>query len=345
MKQVITFLFLSLFTQYSLSAQATFAPVGAGWNYTGEESMYNFLAGLDPNYPNKCWNVHVQSEKDTVVDNTNCRKLTVTQMARIDNGAPFSDTSLNLFVYDNADTVFFYMEDTHRFEPLYVFNVNEGDTVHIPYFDLPGQPFTYIVDSVRTELYDTSHLRSFYTHLIAMPVDSVLYSVNWGFVNKPNADSFIHKGKYTEKIGGYLGFFPIHCPVGAVGGFPGHQVPSGNLQCYKDNNINYKADSQPCDYIPSLTSIQGPLTSKIDIGIFPNPASGQITIKGSDLDNVKEICVYDLTGRRLETVILSKQYLNSNSYRMDISRYIQGVYIIRLRGENFSFTQRLTVLQ
>jgi hypothetical protein len=171
-----------------------------------------------------------------------------------------------------------------------------------------------------------------------MPVDSVLYSANWGFANRFSTDSFRHQGKYTEKIGGYLGFFPTHCPIGATGGIPLHEFPAGILQCYSDNTVNYKADDLPCGYLPSPTKIEEPVVSKIDITVSPNPATGYVYIKGNDLRKIKEITIYDLTGRKIET-ITSRE----NSCEINLGQYVQGVYIIRFGGNGFSFAQKLIV--
>lgn len=122
------------------------------------------------------------SVKDTTLAGRPCRKLIATRYER--NGLSPDVTSItkqdNFFIYNNEDTVFLYDRNVGDFTLLYIFNLNEGDTVciRVPNPELPGMDFSYIIDSIKTEYYDTIQLRSYYNHTL-LPSGSS-NSINWG---------------------------------------------------------------------------------------------------------------------------------------------------------------------
>lgn len=79
---------------------------------------------------------------DTVILGVNCKKIEREVFIKTrysddpDNILISSRPQKDLYVYDNAETVFVYNENFNRFTPLYIFNVNEGDTVM---FARPGR--------------------------------------------------------------------------------------------------------------------------------------------------------------------------------------------------------------
>ncbi len=65
----------------------------------------------------------------------------------------------------------------------------------------------------------------------------------------------------------------------------------------------------------------------LSIDIFPNPTSGSIVISG--INSKAEVEILDESGR-----CLYKGALNSPSERLDISRYKNGVYFVRVKSKN-----------
>lgn len=179
MKKLLFLFLTSLLAPFCNQAQDTFAPVGAEWWYGGDNYDYSFWPGSEENFK---WVDHVQSLSDTMVAGVNCRKLTATRIRKngITPDSAFTALASTFYVYDNTDTVFIFSDSSSKFIPLYVFNVQENDTVCLSgLFHLSSDStFCYVVDSIRTELFDTSHLRTFYTHTLIDSGQNL--SVNWG---------------------------------------------------------------------------------------------------------------------------------------------------------------------
>jgi len=73
--------------------------------------------------------------------------------------------------------------------------------------------------------------------------------------------------------------------------------------------------------------------------IFPNPATGEVTIKGEGLNHME---IYDITGRKLSShpLILSSSY-----QKIDISHLNSGVYFVKMYSEtNQVVVRRLVVV-
>ncbi|WP_204344058.1 T9SS type A sorting domain-containing protein [Psychroserpens algicola] len=90
------------------------------------------------------------------------------------------------------------------------------------------------------------------------------------------------------------------------------------------------------DYEPSVTlSIDEFDTNSIFIS---NPVKEELTIDGLTA-NVKQISIYNLLGQR---VLLSNIENNTSSLKLDISSFSSGMYIVKLKGENFSnFSEKI----
>ena len=77
--------------------------------------------------------------------------------------------------------------------------------------------------------------------------------------------------------------------------------------------------------IDNTTSVAKDPFNAAGIRISPNPASDKITIQGISLDNMDEIAVYDLIGRK----ILSKRILLNST--LDIANLEQGLYLLVIK--------------
>ena len=64
--------------------------------------------------------------------------------------------------------------------------------------------------------------------------------------------------------------------------------------------------------------------------IYPNPVQNILYVKGNS--EAYSIEIYSLIGQLVKTV--------SNANEIDVSLLSQGVYLIRIRNENISTTQR-----
>lgn len=321
-------------------AQSTFAPVGAEWWYGGDNIDYIDFQLMDVR---STWMSHVQSVGDTVIAGMPCRQLLTTTRSRYANlpDTIFSQSG-STFVYDNTDTVFVYSSGS--FIPLYVYNVNEGDTVRLSgFFNYNGEhAFRYIVDSIRMELFDTSHLRTYYTHAL---IESPFYSVNWG-ISYPGP--WLNKGKYTEKLGGTWPKVSGLYPTLTTHATDGRQIINkgpffGNLRCYSDSAHAISLVSFPCDtlFSPGRVGITDAEILPAGLSVRPNPAYEQVTIactRAFQADMGIEL--YDVTGKMLGRIMLRK---GAQEVSYDTRSLPEGLYLLRFSTAGSRYYSKMIV--
>lgn len=343
MKKVL--LLILLFIPVLNYAQNTFAPVGAQWWYGGNYGDY-----VDQQFPftNSTWVDHVTSTGDTVIDGTPCRKLVTDIRTRSATNPDIIHTSSKTtFVYDNTDTTFVYSGNPGKFIPLYIYNVSEGDTVQLSgLFNFFGDTtFRYVVDSIRMELFDTSHLKTFYTRTL---IDGKNHSVNWGLANVNSITGWYNYGKYTERLGGTLskvsGLYPTICTHPTDGAQIINDGPFyGNLRCYSDATHTISLVSFPCDtlYSPGRLGITDVIGLPADLSVYPNPADEVMTIASNKpLSMDMSIVLYDLTGKEIRQMVLSK---GKGKVNVSTGSLPNGLYMLRLSTDNGRYYHKIIV--
>ncbi len=99
------------------------------------------------------------------------------------------------------------------------------------------------------------------------------------------------------------------------------------------------------DHDPILVgmNLEGPL-GVIDniqgngVIFYPNPASNNITIAKREGISLNKVAIFDVTGRLINSIDLSKM---NNEKTLDISNLESGIYLIRIEGENTSVAKQL----
>lgn len=327
-------------------AQNTFAPVGAEWWYYSNSKNFDYWA------PRKDLADRLQSVKDTVVLGIPCRKMLATEYIRLDT-SPDELTvrrTDSFFLYNNDDTVFVYDRSIANFTPLYIFNVEESDTVciRIPSSELPiwydtAYSFCYVVDSIRMEMYDTALLRSVYTHALDGNPDPVFMAFNWGTrIDGPEGDVII--GKYTERIGGnwpiYGGLFPSLSL--AITDYAGSTFPQGTFRCYTDSSVAINMEGGDCDYIPvSFLSINTVTLKQAGIQVYPNPSKGAVTIQSkTPFTKDTRIHVMDMSGKTVEIISGMDQ---REHISLDLSALMPGMYLLQFQLKEGNFYHKLVL--
>lgn len=331
MKKTALLLSFLFFAWLAAKGQNTFAPVGAEWWY-GSSPF-----GSTVNIPGS-WLQHVQSVGDTTIVGISCRKLTVEGTIPVrPSDAVFKNP---FYIYDNTDTVFVFSERQSRFIPLYIFNVQQGDTVCLSglFHNFGDSTFCYIVDSVGTELVGTSHLKAVYIHSLSRNSFS---SVNWG--SSPPTDPtppWQGKGKYIERLGGvwpqtgqttkpvFGSFFPaLTVHPADIGSIKITDIPYGDFRCYSDATHFVKLDTVACDrqYL-GLKDFQ----AATGCTVFPNPARDRLIIRADAAFELHTRCVlYNVAGQLLleralpaghKEEVLSLSGIPAGLYYMAISR-------------------------
>ncbi len=307
----ILFLTFCLLIGKSATAQTEFAPLGAEWYYgsTGFNQVHYS---------------HLWVEKDTVVDGINCRKIAGNFIpAKGDgNGIP------PLYVYNNEDTIFYYNQLFRKFTPLFIFNVEKGDTItyYIPYFYY--SPFYYYTPP--TPPGDSlSHFQVKVDSVVVTTIDGQNLRRVW--TSQLNSGWNLHS-HYTEKIGS--AFLPVpHNPSGVI-------PENGEiaLRCYKDAEISYVLVNGNCDY--SSGGMNELKNSATPISIHPNPNRGTFKLR-IDLEQSSEMTgvMTDITGRQVFLFHIPNGK-KEQEYQLNLS---PGFYLISLRTTDGFYSQKLVI--
>ena len=235
-----TFLPLLIVLLISLNSYSqNFAPIGATWHYSANNSEPPW----DVNY------ILIESIKDTLVLGKNAKKLNTTHYSA-GGDTILGETDI---IYSDSNKVYLYRYN--QFHLLYDFNANQGDTIYmiepLSWGGCGGNNDTLIevlVDSVKIEN-------------IGGVMKKVQYVRNlefgWGI-----------GGKFIESVGSDFYLFPIYCT------FP---PGIGPLRCYKDSLINYQLVPD-CEElvvgIDKTSTLEQPT-----LLIYPNPSSGIFNVE------------------------------------------------------------------
>ncbi len=305
-------LFACIFLVFTLcsavsKAQTVFAPPGAEW------------------YHNMCCGVfHCYNAGDSIILGRTCSSIR--QIAEVSE----EDKSLGLHINDNptlytytsGDTVYIYNRLFSQFTPLYIFNVNDGDTVCIPTFHISygtsapiGSVFCFRVDSVRMVLYDTAMLKTVYTHAFESCIQGSVY------VRSTYGHVFDEYGAYAERIGIVkMGIFP-NCRCCAVIGDMSAAVP-GAIRCYTDPELSIKLATGLCGNPPaSVSDLGGHVFS-----ISPNPANDIINIHPPSPCTVS---LMTIEGKEIFTTQIVR-----GSNPINVSYLPTGLYLLKFVDES-----------
>lgn len=350
------FSLLLVFAFFNAAAQNSFAPIGAEWHYFGTyHSGMGHGADLHTLY-------RMKVSGDTSINGTSCRKIEQTAIAKTVEflaGHVLTDqdtTALReLYVYDNTDTVFIYNENFGRFTPLYVFNVQEGDTVCIPVVpDVHDQSnllfnpisgdtsFCFVIDSIRNVTYGTTILRTFYNHFLTENgsyFSDEIPIYNWSGYYWEDA----MKGAYAETIGGVKGgLLPVKSdtwvekPTQAI-----VQNWEISFRCYSDSTYSIKTIEGLCDSLPpDPLSISNLASSDFNIVVYPNPSNGFISITAPVTLPDMYLRITDLSGRVLKALSLPG---NKRTITCDWTDLNTGIYLLIVDINGYPFYQKITI--
>lgn len=288
MRKVLLFLVccLKLGVAYT---QTVWCPAGANWHYS--ENWMNSGGYIDYKY-----------EKDTVVANVICRKISSTTYDVYYYLPGHVDTSVgnDIFTYSSNDTVFFYSYLSHQFFPYYFFSAQVGDTML-----LANTYSTYdsiqkaVVDSTGTIQVNSQNLRYYFFHL----TDTC---------DQISCCGYVFKGMVVERIGMvYSNLVPSwHCVTDDYW---------YSFRCYEDNSFALYPDTVDCSYL--YLNIDE--TTSVSFTLSPNPVTNQLNITSSV--PIQEVNIYNTAG---QLVLQTKQT------GIDVGNLSKGVYIAQLKTKD-----------
>jgi hypothetical protein len=275
-------------------AQKEWAPVGAKWHYDKFQGMMSSAKGY----------VLIESIKDSIINDTNVRVLTVTYVK------PDGDTLKypHEYTYSDAGKVYFWKNN--QFHLLYNFNAAKDSTWNIfsSGYNACGKDSSgsVIVDSVRIEQINQQSFKCLYV--------------------SPGQSSIWEYQKIIEPIGSVYYMFPspVFCGIAD----DDMSYFAGTLRCYEDNQIgliNFTFN-QACNYI--TTGISELPSNKIKV--YPNPFIKIINIENNEPGIVNsELLILDVYGAiRYSTMNLDK------IKTIDLGNLKPGIYIIKILANN-----------
>jgi len=316
MKQnLLIHLFLIILFTGLLSKQSKaqyFAPIGAKWTYN--YSLYGF--GTPPPYTIESLSIEVV--KDTSINGLACRELEIL--------IPSPLNTIKKYIRSINDRVLVYSSVNNRFNLLYDFNANIGDTLLVYYddFDLGNLMDSALVeiDSIGFKNIKGINYRAYHQKCLVNISSCPERSTGW----------------IIDSIGmiEYGDQFSYLFPAMNISG----NVISG-LRCYTDNNSNYNYDNTNCDTTYIVTSIND--ISFTNLNVYPSVLESnnrKIMIETSN-NTPTEIQFISLTGVAVPTKIK----LQENKAELTISSNIpKGVYLLNFKLNQTPITKKIIVL-
>jgi hypothetical protein len=289
---------------FNVSAQNIYAPIGAEWY---NEQSYGVF--------------HCRVTGDTIMQGTSCRIIKEEALYNTPpNQHPYYDPWPNTFyVYDSPDTVFIYNDIFHRFTPIFVFNVTQGDTVHLPLTPLQGcrffnssmladSLFHIVIDSVAMVNYSGSSLKTVYSHTI----ETTSHYQKWAVNNQNIYAEFL--GSLTSNI------LPLCTNCGSCLSADFTTV-AGELRCYHDNERQINLTPEACDKgATAVTDVA--MTNRI-LDLYPNPAADMISISNKTGHKITAVSLQTLTGKRFDLPVINNQ--------ISLKHFPNGFYFIRIQ--------------
>jgi hypothetical protein len=296
-------IFLMLFCCFHLPlfSQLEFAPVGAKWTY--DFFSYGWLGNRHSSL------FIIESEKDTLIQNTLCKKLNCYFEDLDSSGIRFRRNIKSQFIYQDQYKIYHYVEN--QFELILDFN---------PFI---GQEFTFIGWDIHADRYNAGTFEYIVTNVF---IDS-----NFTFLpNHIQTEITCHARRgwimdLIEKIGFLTDVF-FYTNIYCVSDIDLDFV----LRCYEDSSTGLiQFDSIACDSIkPDI--IRTKTTNEKHVDITIGISSDQLTIYHTDQAiTFDEISVFSLSGQCVHfTYRLLKRY----NPTIDISHLTPGLYFLRLKS-------------
>lgn len=300
-------------------AQTQLAPIGTEW------------------YHNMSFGVFKSTViGDTIINGLSSRHIEVEAVIKNPSQSP-PVHGYDYYLYDHQDTVFIYNTLFNRFTPLYVFNVQPGDTLFLPVIpvEMEGRAlptlgsdstFALLIDSVMMKNWDGVSLKTIYSHALYRDSANQFFP----YFSFASEDSV---GVYVQKLGSInTGFTPYCFNCSSLLDERNQLV--GALRCYHEPGGPFIKLVDTCDNgATEITDRE--MVWPTDLKILPNPGKNTISLLFSGQYPSKlTVQVFDLMGR--ERCYKPGLYSNNQMASLDISGLSSGVYLIRVTGDNQS---------
>ncbi len=305
MKQILFIItsFLLITSSVKLKAQE-FAPIGAEWHYT----MRLFMSEEERF-------VHIESIKDTLVNEKLCRML------EVEHGFSCYFYNEKEFVYQEDSIVYFYSPVVEDFQIMYDLNAKKDSSWVIIYKVDP-----FITDTVQITVDSVYSISINNKSLLAF--DVTYQSLVDEFWNYP--------GTIVELMGDNLYLFNyISMASGAICDV---DYPGG-LRCYQDNYLGFYATgiADSCTFVTGLTEQENSTT----INNYPNPFNKSTTLSYTlNSDTEATITIFNQLGETIEVIRQKKQH-GEQSLVLNTEAYPAGIYYFLIIAGNQQFKGKM----
>ncbi|MGC9330810.1 MAG: T9SS type A sorting domain-containing protein [Bacteroidales bacterium] len=288
------------------------APVGAVWMYS--------TTGMSGN---SYWYVH--SEKDTVFNGKECKKLKVAIYEKTSN--MLLDVNYR-YTFQEDGKIYMYSFGEDEFQQLYDYTATDGDTIRIYCPLAPEDCYgDYYVDSV-VERMSGGWPNTTY------PLCETNTTINTFHLDYLNTSGWCGVLYPSSSIGTYVSF------VGSVTTDMCYVFEGGYneevFNCYYDGSVNIfrsKNDSCISYYQEHLDISKNDVNSKIDV--YPNPVDNVLNIK---LNQPKGdlIKIFDASGR-----LIYQNHVCSEKHTVSFTDYPVGFYIVTINNNEQLFRKKI----
>ncbi len=305
MKQILFIItsLLLLSSSAKLKAQEI-APIGSEWHYT----MRLFMSEEERF-------VHIESIKDTVVNEKLCRMLDV------EYGFSCYFYNEKEFVYQEDSIVYFYSPVVDDFQIMYDLKAKKDSSWVIIYEVDPFQTDTTLitVDSVYTLTVNNKDLLAFDVTYQSLVEEHWRYS-----------------GKIVELMGDISYLFNY---ASMASGVICDVDYSGGLRCYQDDHLGFYSTgiADSCTFVTALAEQEISKT----INNYPNPFNNSTTLVynlGKDSEVI--ITLFNQLGEPIE-VFKQKKQGGEQSLVLDTSALPAGIYYFLIQAENQQYNGKM----
>ena len=313
----ISVIVILLFCAVGTVISQEFAPLGATWTY-------EVLKRPGTNFPVV---YRYTSDRDTLIDNRNCRIIKGEELYQEGRWAIIKEE----IVSGSRDSVYVYVNDS--FNLIFNFSAEAGDTLRVirqpfnAFFFVDGytmDSLTYRIDSIRTIYMDGDSLvgDSLQMQYVSYLNDPTENSLQWGFQNL--VDQIVGRpGRILQGVGSIGRESMLGTSIDIT--YSSDFIPD-DLTCYQDPDRSYFFSGTDCEaLIDFYTSPVGVVTiDEFDGTVYPNPFSSTINIAYSSRpSSIHKIVIRDLLGHEVAQYegahnSLTLSHLSSGTYQLYI---------------------------
>lgn len=346
MKILFTILFTVLFyfnciSQHNQnSTDWEWAPINTVWMYE--------TANMDKNNKDiyaRYW--YVRSDKDTVINEINCRKLDVTWHYYPDF-EPVSEPAR--FTYQDGGKIYFFNEEINDFVLSFDYNIVKGDTVE---WQRP------VYENCKDELYlDTviswnagilsgegtpyTPYSVFLNSSVPINTYRLIAKTNSCYSNSITTGSNYSHGRLLDYMGPRSDIFEPtlleELSTSCMCYFDGEvKINPASYDFINNDTIVYYQDSCIKYYNLLYNRVKTNNFNQI-ISIYPNPFTQIIKISSSKIERGL-IEIFDISGN----IVFSRSRIDEEEV-IDLEKLNSGIYFVRITGDNNTSTKKIIKL-